>query len=86
MRLKFLLLTAAVALGGGVRAQETPPSKIVADQVRGQGYACSEARSVERDPTYSRPDEPVWILKCDNASYRVRLVPGMAAKVERLDG
>jgi hypothetical protein len=86
MRLKFLLLTAAVALGGGVRAQEIPPSKIVADQVRAQGYACSEARSVERDPTYSRPDEPVWILKCDNASYRVRLVPGMAAKVERLDG
>jgi len=51
-----------------------------------QGYECNEARGVERDSAYSRPDEPVWILKCDNASYRVRLVPGMAAKAERLDG
>ena len=86
MRYRFLLLTAAVALGGGVRAQEIPPAKIIADQVRDQGYACSEARSVERDPVYSRPDEPVWILKCDNAAYRVRLVPGMAAAIERLGG
>jgi hypothetical protein len=97
MRSKFLLLTAAVALvegvtranfdtGGGVHAQEIPDSKIIADQVRDQGYACNKSLTVERDPTYSRPDEPVWILKCDNATYRVRLVPGMAAKVERLDG
>jgi hypothetical protein len=84
MKSRLLLLTAAVALGGGVRAQEIPPLKIIADQVRDQGYACNEARSVERDLTYSRPDEPVWILKCDNAGYRVRLVPGMAAVIGRL--
>jgi len=86
MKSRLLLLTAAVALGGGVQAQEIPPTKIIADQVRDQGYACNEARDVERDPAYSRPDEPVWILKCDNAAYRVRLVPGTAAKIERLDG
>jgi hypothetical protein len=97
MRSKSLLLTAAVALvegvtradfgtGGGIHAQEMPDSKIIADQVRDQGYACNKSLTVERDPTYSRPDEPAWILKCDNATYRVRLVPGMAANVERLDG
>jgi hypothetical protein len=97
MRSKFLLLTAAVALvegvtranfdaGGGVRAQEMPASEIIADQIRDQGYACNESPTAERDPTYSRPDEPVWILECDNATYRVRLIPGMAADVERLDG
>ena len=86
MKSRLLLLTAAVALGGGVQAQDIPPSKIIADQVRDQGYACSDARGVERDPAYSRPDEPVWILKCDNAAYRVRLVPGTAAKIERLGG
>ena len=97
MRSKFLLLAAAVALaegvtranfdtGGGVHAQEIPASKIVADQVRDQGYACNKSLTLERDPTYSRPDEPVWILDCDNATYRVRLIPGMAADVERLDG
>ena len=91
MKSKLLILSAVVGLldgitGGAVRAQEIPPANIIADQVRDQGYACDKSLTVERDPKYSRPDEPVWILKCDNASYRVRLVPGMAAKVERLDG
>ncbi len=97
MRSRFLALIAAVALlegltragfeaGSGARAQEMPAAEIIADQVRDQGYACNEALTVERDPTYSRPDEPVWILACDNATYRVRLVPDMAADVERLDG
>jgi len=97
MKSKLLILSAVVALlegvtranfdvGGGVRAQEIPDSKIIADQVRDQGYACNKSLTVERDPTYSRPDEPVWILKCDNAAYRVRLVPGMAANVQRLGG
>jgi len=62
-----------------------PASEIIADQIRDQGYACHEPPSAG-DPAYSNPDEPVWILDCDNATYRVRLIPGMAADVERLDG
>jgi hypothetical protein len=27
----------------------------------------------------------VWILQCESGSYRVRLIPDMAAKVEPLD-
>jgi hypothetical protein len=97
MKSELLILGAGVALlegvtranfdaRGGVRAQEMPASEIIADQIRDQGYACKESLSAERDPAYSRPDEPVWILECDNATYRVRLIPGMAADVERLDG
>jgi hypothetical protein len=97
MRSKLQTLTAAVAIvqgfawanldtGGAVRAEEIPPPEIIADQIRDQGFPCNKALTSERDPTYSRPDEPVWILKCDNATYRVRFVPGMAANVVRLDG
>ena len=96
MRIKFLLPAAAITIiqgftganfdtRGAVRAEQIPPAQIIADQVRDQGFPCNKSLTVERDPTYSRPDEPVWILKCDNATYRVRLVPGMAADVVRLD-
>jgi hypothetical protein len=91
MRFKLPVLTAAMVQGftganfGAVYAQQTPPPEIIADQVRDQGFSCNKALTSERDPTYSRPDEPVWILKCENATYRVRLVPGMAAKIERLE-
>jgi hypothetical protein len=27
----------------------------------------------------------VWLLQCEDASYRVRLIADMAAKVERID-
>jgi hypothetical protein len=33
----------------------------------------------------SKPDEDVSVLQCEDASYRVRLIPDMAAKIERID-
>ena len=33
----------------------------------------------------SKPDEAVWVVQCEDAKYRVRLVPDLAAKVERID-
>jgi len=64
-------------------AQQTPADGISA-QIRAQGYRCDVPVSAERDPALSRPDEAVWILKCRNATYRVRLIPDMAARVEQL--
>ena len=93
--------TAALGLGfasvfflgdvrGGIRlttlpahAAEEKPPEIIAAQIRGQGYSCDKALSAKRDG--ERSDDAVWILKCQNATYRVRLVPDMAAHVERLD-
>jgi hypothetical protein len=44
---------------------------------------CGKALSTKRDG--ERSDDGVWILNCENATYRVRLVPDTAAHVERLD-
>ena len=33
----------------------------------------------------SKRDETVWVVKCTNGNYRMRLIPGMAAKVERIN-
>jgi len=70
-------------LGEPASAQETP-AQIIAAHVRQQGYGCDKALGAERDPQASRPDEAVWTLRCNNATYRVRLVPDMAAKVEQV--
>lgn len=57
---------------------------IIAVQLRKQGYECKNPQKAERDQTTGNPDDPVWTLTCDNATYRVHLIPNMAAKVERL--
>jgi hypothetical protein len=74
----LLQLTAFAA-----HAAEEMPAEIIAAQIRDQGYACDKALSTTRDGEHL--DDAVWILKCQNATYRVRLVPDMAARVERLN-
>lgn len=64
--------------------KETPPD-ILAVQLRSQGHACDKPLSATRDDERSKPDQAVWVLRCENVSYRMQLTPGMAAKVERLD-
>jgi hypothetical protein len=64
-------------------AAETPKDDLAA-QIRTQGIACGKALSAKRDARRSRPDYEVWVLKCDNATYRVSRYPDMAAKVEQL--
>lgn len=85
--MKTVPLTALglILLLAPARAADETSAEIIAVQIRDQGYACGKALSAERDEALSKPDEAAWILKCDNASYRVRLIPDMAAKVERLD-
>ena len=60
------------------------PKDIIAIQIRRQGYECKNPQSAERDKTRGNPDDPIWILKCEGVSYRVHLIPNMAATVERL--
>lgn len=73
-------VTLVLAIVPTVHAQEA--ATVVADHIRQQGYACRTVESATRDAAASKPDEAVWILKCDGASYRVRLVPDRAAVVE----
>jgi hypothetical protein len=79
------LNAAGTGVSPGAQAQDEVPADIIAVQVRKQGFTCGKAMSAEKEPSDSRPDLPVWILKCDNASYRVRLVGNMADHVEQID-
>jgi hypothetical protein len=65
-------------------AQDSPKN-IIAAQIRDQGYKCDSPQSADQDMQASKPDEAVWIIRCEDATYRVRLDPDMAAAVERID-
>jgi len=60
------------------------PAADVAAQVRSQGYECDRPITATRDVRLSRRDSAVWILRCSNGAYRVRLDPDMAARITRL--
>jgi len=88
-RMLALFLTIAlgvVSLSTAALAQASDEAAdLVATQVREQGYDCSEPSEATPDPDNSEVGERGWILTCANASYRVRLIPDMAAKVELID-
>jgi hypothetical protein len=64
---------------------EETPKEVIAVQIRRQGFACDKPISAERDREASKPNEPVWVLKCEGVTYRVRLMADMAAQVQRID-
>jgi hypothetical protein len=75
-----------LASGGSAWAQEAENAvEDIAVQLRSQGYACENPREAMRDASASKPDEAAWTIQCDGQKYRVRLVPDMAAQVERVD-
>jgi hypothetical protein len=80
-----VILQAAIGATGvqSVLAEE-PTKDLLAAQIRDQGYRCSKPLSAKKDLARSRPDQAVWVLRCENANYRLRLVPDMAAHVQRL--
>ena len=87
-RFKMSFVVALMTFPGPAGAQSNVTSdadaaRMVAVQLREQGYACTEPTSAKRDP--EADDDAVWILTCNNASYRVRLVPDQAAKVEQIN-
>jgi hypothetical protein len=72
--------------GGAAAAdKEEVPGEVIAVQIRKQGFACKSPVSAKRDTGHSTFDDAVWILQCKTEKYRVRLIPDMAAKVERLE-
>ncbi|MFN0217818.1 MAG: hypothetical protein ACKVP4_03270 [Hyphomicrobium sp.] len=73
-----------VALGGASAFAAEMSKEIIAAQIRKQGHQCVNPQSATRDDAASKPDETYWMLTCENASYRVRLIPKMAAQVEKL--
>ena len=79
-----LLVTLSLSSQLAIAEDVESPKDDIAAQIRAQGYACDQPQSATRDAQASRPDEEVWLLRCKGASYRVRLIPDMAAQVERI--
>jgi hypothetical protein len=71
-------------IGSSTQAAGESPRDVLAAQIRLQGVACDKPLSAVRDAKRSRPDYAVWVLKCNNAIYRIGRAPDMAAKVEQL--
>jgi len=85
LRGPVMVLTALLALVTPAAADDdSAAATIVADQVRSQGFACSEPVSADKDEASSKPDVPVYVLTCGNGSYRVEVIPDMAAKITAL--
>jgi hypothetical protein len=59
------------------------PKEIIAAQIRKQGYDCVNPTSAVRAGE-TPLDDRRWILHCEGVSYRVTLVPDLAAMVEKL--
>jgi hypothetical protein len=78
-----LLVAALAASPVAVMAAAGDDPKNIA-QIRAQGYACDQPQSAEQDAQASKPNEDVWVLQCEGAKYRVRIVPDMGAQVETL--
>ena len=57
---------------------------MLAAQVRTQGFVCEKPQRAVRDAKRSKPDHDVWILTCENATYRISRYPDLGAKVVRL--
>ena len=60
-------VAAAVVFSGAV-SQESAKN-IIAAQIRRQGYQCRAPQSAEREPAASKPDEAVWLLRCDGRNF-----------------
>jgi hypothetical protein len=77
-----LLLAALASLAQAQESLKESPKDIIAAHLRIEGYQCDAPKSAQRDARASRPDEQVWLIVCENARYRVRLVPDMRDVVE----
>ena len=78
------LLPSCERVGPFASAAEEAPKDVLAAQIRSQGIVCDKPQRATRDAKRSKPDHEVWVLKCENATYRVSRYPDMAAKVEQL--
>ena len=74
----------AIVWNGSAHAQEAAAADLAA-QLRIQGATCNAPVTATPDETRSRSDERVWLVRCADKTYRMRLIPDMAARVEQLD-
>ncbi|MFZ0197454.1 MAG: hypothetical protein WBE32_04855 [Pseudolabrys sp.] len=81
---QLVIVSFIATLAQSASAQETAKG-LLAIQARSQGYVCNSPVSAKRDKKHSGPDVAVWVLRCEKNTYRMRLAPDMAARVQRLN-
>lgn len=67
------------------QSADEPTMDLLASQIRDQGFKCDTPKSAQNEAKQSKPNETVWILTCEHDTYRMTVVPDLAAKVEKLD-
>jgi hypothetical protein len=87
-KILYLAVFGSAALAGSIAASaetlDETSNEILAARVRDQGFACDKAVSAQPEQKQSKPNETVWILTCEDDTYRLTLVPDLAAKVEKI--
>ncbi|HML31159.1 MAG TPA: hypothetical protein PKE16_20415 [Hyphomicrobium sp.] len=78
------VIAVLVSSGAGAQSGIEPPMELLAAQLRTQGYECDRPESAHPDPSASKPNERVWIVRCKGVDYRMTVVPDMAAKIEKI--
>jgi hypothetical protein len=61
------------------------PTEIVAATVRQRGYQCKQPERARPDPDDTSPDEKAWIIRCKNATFRVKFMGDRGAEVEPIN-
>ncbi|WP_024519539.1 hypothetical protein [Bradyrhizobium sp. Tv2a-2] len=82
---KALVFALLLSSGGALVAKEVTVKSMLAARIRTQGFACDNPLEATRDTKLSKPNYAVWVLKCDNATYRISRHPNLVAKVEKLE-
>jgi len=87
VRLALLALIAAAVLflPPAAVAQLKDAKEVLAVRVREQNHPCNRPLTAERDEARSKAHEAVWLLRCDNADYRLRLRMDMGAEITKLN-
>lgn len=77
----FAALAMVASSASALADDASDVAEIVADQVRSQGFTCSDPVKATKDEAASKPDQPVYVLTCANAVYRVGLIPDKGAEI-----
>jgi hypothetical protein len=80
----FAAVIAGVASSAMAANGLEPTMDLLAAQIRDQGFNCDKPQSAKFEPSQSKPNEKVWVLQCENDTFRMTVVPDMAAKIEKI--
>jgi hypothetical protein len=81
----MMVAAVASAIGPFVRAAHAQTAEeVLAVEIRSQGLVCNKPQQATRDTKLSKRDYDVWVLKCENATYRLGRYPDLPAKIEKL--